>query len=475
MTDGPLGARVTRRQATTLAAALAAAGLAALRPGHPALAQDGTATPAAGTPTAGSAVATPPQPGYDGIRVAEDGSLVPYTLWVNLTPLLVTTPDGGAWAIFTARARAGESGSGTNRLYAARFDPKAGLWSAATHLPGAAVQFGPSAVVDAKGTVHLVFSARDSEASGVPSTLVHTSSADGATWSEPVPVAPAPNAGQQVMADITADAAGNLHVIWRDQRSSPPGVSPSQQGDGDLFVSDLVNGAWSAPVQVTGLDADGPDNVAWPHMDADGDRLVAIWSVYTQRATADPTRRADRVVWSSRPIAEPDGWAPAASLVEPQNGEVGSQLVDLVADPRGGLVAVSTRLNRGSNTVNGGPSLLLLPRGAGAWSPELSLAGGNLGYFPTVAVTADGVAYVAFNLGTGRRVEVGVVGATLDSGVVGPVVSPTAGESGEHGRPSLAIGTDGKPWIVYMHGETNSNSVELRASRDVVVPLQPGG
>ena len=274
---------------------------------------------------------------------------------------------------------------------------------------------------------------------------------------------------------ITADDAGNLHVIWRDQRSSPPGVSPSQQGDGDLFVSDLVNGAWSAPVQVTGLDADGPDNVAWPHMDADGDRLVAIWSVYTQRATADPTRRADRVVWSSRPIAEPDGWAPAASLVEPQNGEVGSQLVDLVADPRGGLVAVSTRLNRGSNTVNGGPSLLLLPRGAGAWSPELSLAGGNLGYFPTVAVTADGVAYVAFNLGTGRRVEVGVVGATLDSGVVGPVVSPTAGESGEHGRPSLAIGTDGKPWIVYMHGETNSNSVELRASRDVAVPLQPGG
>src|SRR5581483_6371146 len=57
---------------------------------------------ASGTPAATTQEPiTPAQPGYDGIRAAQDGRLVTYTLWVNLPPVLVTTPDGGAWAFFT--------------------------------------------------------------------------------------------------------------------------------------------------------------------------------------------------------------------------------------------------------------------------------------------------------------------------------------------------------------------------------------
>jgi hypothetical protein len=456
--------RMTRRRAAMSIVALSVFASSAVAPR--AAAQD--ATPAATAPEP----ITPPQPGYDGIRVAEDGQLAPYSIWVNLPPVLATTPDGGAWAFFTARARVGDT-TGSNQLFAARFDPKSRLWRPATPIPGDGVQFGPAAVVDAKGAVHLVYSARPSEGATTISTLMYTVCRDGQTWETPKPVAPDPNAGMQVMADLAIDGAGALHAIWRDQRSGNASVSPNEQSDGDLFVSDLVNGAWSTPVQLTGLNG-ATDYVAWPRIEADGDRLVVFWSVYSQRSTGDDSgRKADRVVWSSRPVSAPKQWSAPASLVEPQGGEVGSQLVDLAADPRGGVVAASTRLDRSGATTVGTVSLLRLKPGTNEWSAEQPVATGNLGYFPSLAISRAGIAYIAFNDGAGRRVEVGMVAAVVDTGQAGAEIAPTAGESGEHGRPSLAIAPDDQPWLIYMHGETSSNSIELRAQRGVVIDTGP--
>ncbi|HEU5434306.1 MAG TPA: sialidase family protein [Thermomicrobiales bacterium] len=467
--------RFSRRRAAGMVASLialaagAAVSPAAAQDAPPAATEDANATPAPAAPEP----ITPPQPGYDGIRVAQDGHLAPYSIWVNLPPVLVTTPDGGAWAFFTARARVGDT-TGSNELFAARFDPKAQLWRPAAALPGNDVQFGPAAVVDAKGAVHLIYSARPSESATANSTLMYTVSRDGQTWETPKPVAPDPNAGMQVMADLAIDGKGVLHAIWRDQRVGNGSVSPNDQSDGDLYVSDFANGAWSTPVQLTGLKG-ATDFVAWPRIECDGDRLVVLWSVYSQRSTgADSGRKADRVVWSSRPLAAPNQWSAPATLVEPKDGdEIGSQLVDLAADPRGGVVAVSTRLDRSGASVTGTVSLLRLAPGSNEWSAPQPVATGNLGYFPSLAISRDGIAYIAFNDGAGRRVEVGMVAASVDSGQAGAEIAPTAGESGEHGRPSVAIAPDGRPWLIYMHGETSSNSIELRAQRGVVIDAGP--
>jgi hypothetical protein len=468
--------RVCWRRAAGLVALLFALAAGAVAPGASAQDAPPATTPQDGTPTASvQEPITPPQPGYDGIRVAQDDQLAPYSIWVNLPPVLVTTPDGGAWAFFTARARVGDT-TGSNELFAARFDPKTRMWRPATTIPGSDVQFGPTAVVDAKGAVHLIYSARPSESGTSNSTLMYTVSRDGQTWETPKPVAPDPNAGMQVMADLAIDGGGVLHAIWRDQRNGNASVSPNDQSDGDLFVSDFANGAWSTPVQLTGLNG-ATDFVAWPRIECDGDRIVALWSVYSQRSSGDDSgRKADRVVWSSRPLAEPKQWSAPATLVEPQgDDEIGSQLVDLAADPRGGVVAVSTRLDRSGATTIGTVALLRLKPDSTEWSAEQPVATGNLGYFPSLAISRDGIAYVAFNDGAGRRVEVGMVAAKVDSGQAGAEIAPTAGESGEHGRPSVAIAADGQPWLVYMHGETSSNSIELRAQRGVVIDAGAAG
>ena len=54
---------------------------------------------------------------------------------------------------------------------------------------------------------------------------------------------------------------------------------------------------------------EAPDvNPAWPHLVADGERLVAVWSIY-HGTTADEMKGAVRVEWSSRPLTDPAGGA----------------------------------------------------------------------------------------------------------------------------------------------------------------------
>src|SRR5262245_42414974 len=88
-------------------------------------------------------------PGWDTIRVASDGVGLSYQVWWEWSPLIVPTPDGGAWAFFSAVAAPPSSVTptavGTQRLYAARFDPDRNVWLPATAFPGGEIQFGPAA------------------------------------------------------------------------------------------------------------------------------------------------------------------------------------------------------------------------------------------------------------------------------------------------------------------------------------------
>ena len=76
----------------------------------------------------------------------------------------------------------------------------------------------------------------------------------------------------------------------------------------DLLSSDLVEGEWTEPVQINIREA--PDvNPGWPHLVADGDRLVVVWSIY-RGTTAEEMKSAVRVDWSSPPAGrDPAGGA----------------------------------------------------------------------------------------------------------------------------------------------------------------------
>src|ERR671912_1772187 len=112
-----------------------------------------------------AAVATPPgpppppevsQPAYDVLRVDDNGLGRAYRVWEEWVPQVVTTPDGGAWAFFTAQIRTPE-GNADRRLFASRFDPGLRVWMPARVIGSNATQFGATAAADSQGVVHLIY------------------------------------------------------------------------------------------------------------------------------------------------------------------------------------------------------------------------------------------------------------------------------------------------------------------------------
>jgi len=407
----------------------------------------------------GTAVAQPTQPSYDVLRLAEDGTVLPYKIWVEWTPLVITTPDNGAWAFFSAQAKRANDALGSRRLYAARFDPNLGAWLPATALPGGEIQFGPAAVVDSKGVVHVVYSDRRNSDKGVYSTLSYTRADGQGGWVAPTPVAADPNAGHQMMPSLVADPSDRLYLIWRDQRSVAADAREAVSANADIFASDYVDGAWSAPTQVNQRPA--PDvNAAWPHLAMDGDRLVAVWSVY--QGTQEEQVVAARVEWSSRPLADQKRWAAPTSLIEREDSATGGRLVDVAANPAGGAVLIYGRTKGETNAL----FLRRLDPGAAAWGADVALAAGDLGYLPNLTVGADGTAYVVFTHGHGSTaVDVGAQVLPPGSDTPGAEVVLTQGEEGLQARASVNIGADGKPWIVYMHQPPNGDANEIRSLR----------
>lgn len=403
---------------------------------------------------------TVPQPSFDVLRLEHNGVVVPYNVWFDWLPVLKTTPDGGAWVFFSAQARPPD-GIGPRRLYGSRFDPAQHVWLPARALPGGDLQFGPAVAVDGSGVVHLVYSDRDTTVNSAISTLLYTRTTPEGGWAEPVAVAPDPNAGHQMMPSLAVSGGDSVHLIWRDQRALSPELRDAMPANADLLASDLVDGAWTAPVAIgTRLEPD--INAGWPHLAVDGDRLVAVWSVY-KGTTAEQMLTATRVDWSTRPVADPNGWAAPAPLLEPADErQVGGRQIDLQSDPTGGVMLLFSRYLPTSLDMY----LRRLPAGAAAWEADQSLSTGDYGYLSTLALGVDGTAYVVFNAGRDRSVKIGALMVTPGSGGPYPVQILTPAESGLQVRAASTTSADGRLWIAYFYGDQGSNvATEVRTLR----------
>lgn len=401
------------------------------------------------------------QPSYDTLRVADNGATLPYHVWVDWVPELVTTSDGGAWAFFGAQARLGE-GPASRRLFASRFDPALRVWLPASPMPGERVQFGPAAVVDSLGRVHLVYSELTGDAAVPGSTLLYVRLDRDGTRTDPVAVATNPASGFQMMPALAVDAADRVHALWRDQRGVSAEARTALPANADLYGATLVDDRWGAVEAVTVREA-ADVNAAWPLLAVAGDRLVAVWSLY-KGTTEEEMKTATRVEWSTRPADASGAWAPPQTLVERNQDEIGGRLIDL-AGSDDGVAVIYGRFARSANQL----ALKRLPKGGDAWSPDLPLSTGDYGYLPTLAMTPDGRAFVVYNTRRNRDVEIGTV-SVLPDGTVAPPVSLTASEDGVQARAAVAVDATGRPWVVYMHQPVGSSAAtEIRALRGAVL------
>lgn len=405
------------------------------------------------------------QPAYEVFRINDGGIGRAYRVWEEWVPQLVVTPDGGAWAFFTAQVRTLD-GYGPRRLFASHFDPDRRVWAPANPIGAVATQFGVSAVVDSKGIVHIVYSERALEGENTWSRLVYQRLENG-IWSEPAPVAADANAGHQMLPSLAIDAKDGLHVVWRDQRLVSPEERAALPTNADLLSSDLIDGAWTSPTSVNVREA--PDlNPAWPRLVVDQDRLVVIWSLY-QGSTAEEMKSAASVQWSTRPLAG-GAWSTPQTLFVREAGDAGGRLIDLAADPRGGAVVVFGLYNRGSNEL----VEQRLEPGSDAWSNPVLLTEGDFGYLPSVSIAPDGTMFVVFNNGRNKDVDIGGLIVAPDGSTVG-AVSLTPGEGGVTARASIELDANGSPWVVYMHQPTGSTNVaEIQAVRAAnFAPIAP--
>jgi hypothetical protein len=423
------------------------------------------------------------QNSYDVIRVqSEEGVAIPYVVWVDWTPTIVATPDGGAWAFFSAQPFNTEGAGARGRLFAARYSPETHTWGAATAMAGGEIQFGATAVVDGEGTVHLVYSDRASVEDTDFSTLYYTrTNADGA-WEEPVAVAPSDTAGHQLSPNLALDDNGGLHLVWQDQRSVPEELRVPQEGDAnranaayaDIFASDYVDGAWTEPVQVSVRGENNEINASRPQFARDGDRLVAIWSVY-EGVSQQQLSGAIRIEWSTRPVGE-NAWAEPKVFLEPNGTQIGGRLVQIAPVNGGGVLALVGRRTpddtetADTNEATNELFMRRLDSGAEEWGEEVPLSTGEKGAFPAVAVAGDGTLYAVYENGSGPQVDVGGFAVAPDATAPGPdsVVSPA--EAGAQGRPSITVDGNGAVWVVYFHQPEGGSPIETRVLRGATIP-----
>lgn len=418
------------------------------------------------------------QPGYDTMRIDQDGQAMPYQVWTDWAPFILPMPDGGAWVFFSAQTKIPNPQDpstpklGTRKLYASHFDPASGTWKPATALSGGQIQFGASAVIDSQGTVHLVYTDRADAQNSSFGTLVYRKSTAQGGWTDPVPVAPDPAAGHQLSAELVLDAQGGLHVAWQDQRkvsADQRSGANAQASNADVFESDLQpDGTWSAPVQMN-VRPDANTNASRPQIAVDGDRLVALWSVYDQ---STGLTSAARIEWSTRPLANANGWAKPQPLLNRDNAQIGGRFLDLAPDPTGGVGLVFGRRVATSSSTTNTLYLAKLPAGGNQWGQPITLVSGARGSYPKMSFATDGTAYVVYNL-SASTVHVG--GIALAPGQTRPSaeVILTAGEEGAQGIPAMAVDRNNAVWIVYMHEPTGGQANEVRVLRGAVIPSQP--
>lgn len=410
------------------------------------------------------------QPSYDTIRLDFDGAASLYQPSIDWSPLVLNLPDGGAWGFFTSQVRLPtEPGANpllTNRkLFATKFDASSGTWQPAIALPGE-VSFGPTGVVDRDGNVHLVYTIRGSLDASSFSTLVYVTADSSGQWSGPAVIVANENAGHQLSPDLAIDSDGGLHLAWQDQRAVSDELRAADPSNADVFVSDMnPDGTWTEPVQVN-TRANDTTNASRPQLVADGDRLVAVWSVYD---TEIGLNTATSLMWSERSIGEADGWSEAQSIFDRGDDLIGGRFLDMADDPSAGVTLVYGRRSGDANQLY----LQRLDAESDGWSDPSLIATGDRGSYPRIAVNSDGTTFVVYNLGSGVSVKVGAVAIAPGETNAGEEETLTAGEEGIQGIASVSVDTLGRPWVMYFHQPLQQPVEEARVLRSAQISSAP--
>ncbi len=390
-----------------------------------------------------------------------DGKDRSYVAWLAYPPEIIATPDGGAWIFYSAQPTSGADHVG-ERLFASHYDPTTAKWSTGVPMPGGQYQMGASAVVDSTGLVHLVYSDQAQSSSYAVLMYVHEDGAGG--WTKPVAVADDLDAGHQLYPSLAIDKKGVLHVAWQDQRVFSAQARPANASNADVLVSDFTPGeaTWSKPFLVDTHFFDAAS--LFPHLVVDDNRLVLVWSVYAQSLGLT---KAARIDWATRAIDKPLGWTLGQPLVAGRGDSFGGRLVDVAADPTGGVVMVFAR--------QANDAFLFLRRlkpAATEWGSDMLITYGARGNFPTVAVAANGDVFITYEATIDKLVKVTAVAVAYRSIVPGPETVLTTAQANSQGRPGVAADLTSRPWIVYISESKDGKTNQINALRNAAAPTE---
>src|SRR5680860_26645 len=292
------------------------------------------------------------QPGFDTIRV-QDGDIARlYQASILWTPLVLPLPDGSAWGFFTAQLKLptepGADPSLSNfKVFATRFDAASATWSPATALPGE-ISFGPTGVVDSQGTVHLVYTIRANLEASSYGSMVYIKTTPEGGWTGPTLIAATETSGHQLSPDLAIDTNDGLHVAWQDQRSVTEEQRVADASNADVFVSDLnPDGTWSEAVQLS-VRTEANVNASRPQLMADGERLVAVWSIYSPEIGLES---ATHIEWTSRPVADAAGWGEPQMMFDQGQTLIGGRFLDADVNANGNIAVVYGRRTATENQL----------------------------------------------------------------------------------------------------------------------------
>lgn len=397
------------------------------------------------------------------LRSGEEAST--YKVWILWAPEVVAGDDGSAWVFFSAAADSGAE-AGKKRLYGAHYDAGTGSWSDATPLPGGDVQFGATAAIDEMGTVHVVYSDRVQDQDGFYSTLLYTHDDGYGGWIPPVQVAPDPAAGHQLAPDMAIDADGVLHLIWQDQRAFSQDARASSPANADIFASELLPGAtkWELPVLVN---VHLPTAAgSRPHIAIDGDRVIAAWSVYT---SVRGLNAAARVEWAWRPLADRIDWSFPQTLLSGRGDLFGGRLVDMAADPTGGVVFTYARQGNADTFL----FVRRLAPGSVEWTGDALVAWGGNGQYPAIAANEAGTVFVTYNVAGSEKVDVGISAIAYHEVDPGVEVNLTNKDAGTQGISAVAADAIGRPIIVTFSEPVGGDPDAVVVIQNPIIPAFP--